>query len=207
MFSPQTILSALAIASMAISAQAIPTSDSTQELAAALGVTIADIEVLETTTDTSKINAKIWTNPLGLGQVDISAWDDEIKKNFLDEIKDSIKEAYENAPKHVKRITGSQSPAARAQVQSAVANARAQRDSSNRRKILQCNSGTQKACTLCASICSAAWVSGSAICGGAALGAEAASAGTLTPAVALTLGGCLGLATSAYAACIVKCVG
>lgn len=207
MYSPQIILSALAVASMAFSTQAVPTSDRLQELATALGVTVADIDVLETTTDLSKIDAKIWTNPLGLGQVDVTNWDDEIKKNLVGQIKNGIKEAYDNAPKHDKRAKGSDSAAARAQVNSAIANAQAERDSSNRRKLLQCNSGSQTSCTVCAAICSTAWASGSAICGGAALAAEAASAGGLTPAVALTLGGCLGLAGSAYAACIVKCVG
>lgn len=88
-----------------------------------------------------------------------------------------------------------------------MSDARAAHDASNRRKTLGCSKETQAGCTLCAGIFSTAWVSAVAVRTAAALAAEVESDGFLTPVVRLALTGCIGGSSSAYAACIVKCVG
>jgi hypothetical protein len=219
----KTIL--LAIAFTAFGTNAAPTEGTTtQELASAFNVNAADVAALQHATDLKSIDTKLWTNPLGTGSADISAWDEDATLVYLGSVKDIVDKTINEATK-VKRqpsespatavqtqkatLLGKDDAKARAQVAAAVAKAKVDRDSNSgtRRKVLECNNTTQGKCTVCAGICSVAWVSGSALCGGAALGAEAATGGGLTPAVALTLGGCLGLASSGYAACIVKCVG
>ncbi|KNG47651.1 hypothetical protein DDE82_004408 [Stemphylium lycopersici] len=183
-------------------------------LASALGVSVSTLNQMYTANVTADLDVGIWTHVPGAGDSDdYLDWTDDIKLEFLLEIKSIVSEFFDPTPKATsdgniaKREIGSDSSAARAQVQSVVAKAKASRDSSNRRVLLQCNSGTQRQCTVCAGICSVAWTSAVALCSGAALGAEVGSGGFLTPAVALTLTGCIGASTAGYAACIVKCVG
>lgn len=207
MFSFKNLISAMAFASLAIAVHAVPTKDTlTQEVASALGVTVEDLTTLQNTADPKDLDVNIWTNPLGQGPVDTTLWDDDIKATFMQEMKAEVAKALEATPLS-KREIGSDSAAARAQVAAAIANAQASRDASNRRQLLQCNSGTQKGCTICAVLCSGAWVSATAICGGAALGAAVGSGGTLSLPASVSLAGCLGLATTGYGACIVKCIG
>lgn len=204
----------LALFGASIPAQASATyPEDALALSSTLGVPVSALTQISTANITSDLDVGMWTNALRTSDPDYVNWTDDIKVEFLEDMKsiittflDEISDATSNTAL-TKRVTGSNSAAARAQVQAAIAAAKASRDSSNRRKLLQCNSGTQKSCTICATICSTAWAGASAVCGGVALGAEAASGGVLTAAVALTLGGCLTVATSAYAACIVKCVG
>ncbi|RYO98613.1 hypothetical protein DL764_007035 [Monosporascus ibericus] len=211
MVSPKIILSTFAFVRIACAVPASSVQDSmAQSLASSLGVTTTDLTELEDSTDLSKIDATVWTNPLGTGFSNVTSWSDDIKTTFLEEMKTIVDVALHPTVSTAgisKREKGSDSAAARAQVNAAVAKARAEREASNRRRLLQCNSGTQTQCTVCASICSAAWISGSGLCAGTALGAEVGSAGTLTPAVGVTLASCLGVAGSLYAACIVKCIG
>lgn len=218
----KTLILTIAIAAFGINAA--PTEGTTaQELASAFNVNAADIADLQHAIDLKSIDPKLWIDPLGTGSADVSAWDEDTTLTYLGTVKDIVDKTINEATK-VKRAPsetiaipvataqvalGKDDAKAKAQVAAAIAKAKVDRDSNagTRRKTLQCVNTTQTQCTICAGVCSAAWVSGTALCGGAALGAEAASGGGLTPAVALTLGGCLGLASSGYAACLVKCVG
>ena len=200
----------LLFASTALTAVAAPSQSDIASVATALSVTPADIENLERVDSLANFDLALWTHWFPeANTTNYSTWDDEIKLQFLKSTKQGIKAALtpEQAGKISKRIPGTQSPAARAQVAQAVNNARASRDASHGRKLLQCNSGTQGQCTRCAGACSLGWASAVSICSGVALTEEVLSSGLLTLGASLQLAGCIGVATAAYSVCIDKCLG
>ncbi|KAM0549498.1 hypothetical protein ACHAPJ_009314 [Fusarium lateritium] len=208
MLSLKALLSAIAVASFASAQASSANSPTLQLFADTLGVKASDLLDLEKTSDLSTLDLKEWSSVF---QHDPEVLGDHEKITYLEAIKSQLEELLESEnaldkPALSKRRLGSDDPKARAQVSAAIANGQATRDSSNRRKLLQCEQRTQKKCTTCAQICSAKWVASTAVCGGAALGAEAASAGGLTAPIGIALTGCVGLAGANYAGCIQDCI-
>ncbi|KNG52438.1 hypothetical protein DDE82_000613 [Stemphylium lycopersici] len=203
----QASLTALALSSIFAATHAFATEPaSISNLAVSLGVSIDDITSLNDNTDLATFNISAWAHSTAAND-----WHEDDKAVFLEDCKSIVHDALDDLKNGTrslaKRATGFNSPAARAQIEQRVDEARAQRDSSSRRRLLQCNSGTQAKCTRCAGSCSLIYVGSAGGCSAVALGAETLTSGLATPAVLLTLGSCLAVASGQYWQCIEKCIG
>jgi len=203
----QASLTALTLSSIFAATHALATEPAgVSNLAVSLGVSIDEITSLSDNTDLATFNISAWAHTAAAND-----WHEDDKAAFLEDCKSIVHDALDE-PKYDtrsldKRATGLNSPAARAQVQQRVNEARTQRDGSSRRKLLQCNSGTQAKCTRCAGSCSLIYVGSTGGCSAVALGAETLTSGLATPAVLIALGSCLVVASGQYWQCIENCIG
>ncbi|KAI0570384.1 hypothetical protein Alg130_11252 [Pyrenophora tritici-repentis] len=148
----RSIILLLATTSMVAAAPA-----GTSELdpvAVALGVTPDDITSLKEMKDISNFDPTPWTHPAGLSlsPSNPAEWPADVKAQFMVDMKAAFVEVPNTPSKPAlsKRLTGAQSPAARAEAAALVANARVMRDVNNehRRRLLTCNNLSKGRCNL-----------------------------------------------------------
>ncbi|KAL0941689.1 uncharacterized protein CTRU02_204452 [Colletotrichum truncatum] len=191
------LLSAAILACLPFTAHATVAED----VAPALGVSPEEVSKLIASPDTSDINVIDWTHPLGVNFADGLTWDKETKKTYLQDIKHILEGNLDH------QVSKRQSNAARESVKATSRRALTERDNRHRRLIdLSCAKRSKTACLVCKGLCGVAYASADGICSTTALGAAAGTGGAFSVPASIALASCLGLATSAYGACVTTCV-
>ncbi|WYZ37953.1 hypothetical protein EsH8_II_001459 [Colletotrichum jinshuiense] len=193
----KTFLSTAALAGLQMAVQA---SLIIEDVAPTFGVTPADVSNL-LNSNVADIDIKTWTHPLGVNFADQLDWNDEMKASYLEGVKHRLEN--DVSIKFSKR----QNAAAQNAVKESSRRALTERDNTHRQLFsLSCAKRSKTACLVCKGLCGTAYVSADGVCSAAALTAAAGTGGALSGPAAIGLASCLGLATSAYGACVTTCV-